>query len=57
MPNNDTPCKRKPGIDKLAKDAEAQVDKVIAAQPDLQSELQLVKDNLHKIALDPHRPK
>ena len=57
MPNNDTPCKRKPGIDKLAKDAEAQVDKVIAAQPDLRSELQLVKDNLHKIALDPHHPK
>jgi hypothetical protein len=57
MPNNDTPSKRKAGIDKLAKDAEAQVDKVIAAQPDLRSELQLVKDNLHKIALDPHRPK
>ena len=57
MPNNDTPSKRKAGIDKLAKDAEAQVDKVIAAQPDLQSELQLVKDNLHKNALDPHRPK
>ena len=57
MPNNDTPSKRKAGIDKLAKDAETQVDKVIAAQPDLRSELQLVKDNLHKIALDPHRPK
>jgi hypothetical protein len=57
MPNNDTPSKRKAGIDKLATDAEAQVDKVIAAQPDLRSELQLVKDNLHKIALDPHRPK
>ena len=57
MPNNNTPCKRKAGIDKLAKDAEAQVDKVIAAQPDLKSELQLVKDNLHTIALDPHLPK
>lgn len=57
MPNNDTPCIRKPGIDKLAKDAEAQVDKVIAAQPNLASDLKLVKENLHNIALDPHRPK
>jgi len=57
MPNNDTPCKRKPGIDKLAKDAEAQVDKVIAPQPNLALDLKPVKDSLAKIASDPHRPK
>jgi hypothetical protein len=57
MPNNNTVCKRKAGIDKLAKGAEAQVDKVIAANPNLTSELQLVKNNLHDIGLDPHKPK
>ena len=57
MPNNNTPCRRKGGIDKLAKDAEAQVDKVMAANPNLASDLQLVKENLSKIAGDPHHPK
>jgi hypothetical protein len=57
MPNNNTVCKRKAGIDKLAKEAEARVDKVIAANPNLTSELQLVKTNLHDIGLDPHKPK
>ena len=54
MPNDTKPCKNKPTIDGLAKDAKAKVDKVIEARPDLELELQPVSDSLSKIASDPH---
>jgi len=57
MPNNDTPSKRKPIIDDLAKKAIADLDQVIKANSNLELDLQPVKDSLIKIASDPHRPK
>jgi hypothetical protein len=55
MANNTTPCTNKSGIDTLAKDAKAKVDKIIAAHPELKLDLQPVSDSLTKIASDPHR--
>jgi hypothetical protein len=55
MANNTTPCTNKSGIDTLANDAKAKVDKVIAAHPELKLDLQPVSDSLTKIASDPHR--
>jgi hypothetical protein len=54
MANNTTPCTNKAGVDTLANDAKAKVDKVIAAHPDLKLDLQPVSDSLAKIASDPH---
>ena len=57
MPNNDTPSKRKAGIDTLANQAIADLKKFTDKHPELDLELKPVKDSLEKIALDPHRPK
>ena len=55
MANNTTPCPKKTAVDNLATGAKAQVDKVIAAHPELKLDLQPVSDSLQKIASDPHR--
>jgi hypothetical protein len=57
MPNNETPSKRKPVIDQLAKEAITKLDGVIQAHKELELELKPVKDSLNKIAMDPHKPR
>jgi hypothetical protein len=53
MPNNQkTPKDR---IDKKAKDALADLDKVIKAHPDLEPQLKPVKDDLDAIVMDNHK--
>lgn len=57
MPNNETPSKRKPIIDELAKKAITDLNNFIQAHKELELELKPVKESLNKIALDPHKAK